>query len=182
MSDPGGPQEPYWLPPEPPGSGDPPTSSPTPAPGAGAGPPSGGLGGRGTAARQGVVVAGSSRREREAVQLLTRARSGVWSLRLAGGVLGVIWLITALSSFATEWHSLDGQSGGGFGVSSSTSTIWKLTSAITVSGQASWGYAIGAVLAFAAAVALTRAEAADALAELDDLDDLDETGGLAAPG
>ncbi len=106
----------------------------------------------------------------EATNLLTRANTGAMLLRLVAVVLGLIWLVTAVSAFATEWHQLD-ESGGAGVLGTGTSNLWRLTTSMTVSGQASWGYAIAAAIALAATVWMTREQARDALDALDEDDD-----------
>jgi hypothetical protein len=105
----------------------------------------------------------------EATKLLVRADVGASMLRLAALLAGLLWVVTAVSAFATEWHQIDG-SGGGFSAAGSdgTSTVWHLTTSVTLSGQASWGYALAAAVLFAASVWLSRERARDALDALDD--------------
>jgi hypothetical protein len=115
-----------------------------------------------------AAAASRSRLATEATRLQTRALLGASMLRLAAVAAGLVWIVTAVSAFATEWHSLD-QGGGGFGIGpNSPSSLWRLLTSITLSGQASWGYAIAAVIAFSASVWMSREQARDALDALDD--------------
>jgi uncharacterized membrane protein YhaH (DUF805 family) len=106
----------------------------------------------------------------EATKLLTRANTGAMILRLVAAVMGLVWLVTAASAFATEWHQIDASGGEGV-LGTGSSTLWRLTTSVTVSGQASWGYAIAAAIALAATVWMTRLQAGDALDALDEDDD-----------
>ncbi len=123
----------------------------------------------GEQATRSTADASRARLASEATKLQARAILAASMLRLAAALAGLAWLVTAVSAFATEWHQLD-QSGGGFGAAtgSGTSSFWRLLTAITLSGQASFGYAIAAAILFAASVWLIRAQASDALDALDD--------------
>jgi hypothetical protein len=116
-------------------------------------------------------TATSDPRQAEAVRRVVRAESASSWLRIGAIVLGLLWLATAVAAFATEWHQL-GASDGGFG-GGGTSTTWRLTTSLTLSGQASWGYAIAAAILFAASVLLSREQARDALDDLDATDEAD---------
>jgi hypothetical protein len=112
----------------------------------------------------------SDPRQAEAVRRVVRAESAASWLRIGAVILAILWLITAVAAFATEWHQLAGTGAGGFG-SGAISTPWRISTSLTLSGQASWGYAIAAAILFAASVLLSREQARDAL---DDLDATDE--------
>jgi hypothetical protein len=121
----------------------------------------------GEAATRSAADASRARLAAEATNLQARAILGASMLRLTAIAAGLVWVVTAVSAFATEWHSLD-QGGGGFGIGpNSPSSLWRLLTSITLAGQASWGYAIAAAILFAASVWMSREQASDAMDALD---------------
>jgi hypothetical protein len=105
----------------------------------------------------------------EAVRRVVRAEAAASWLRIAAIVVGILWLVTALAAFATAWHQLDLTEGNMSSLGpAGTSATWKLSTSLTLSGQASWGYAVAAAILFAASVWFTRQQALDALEALDD--------------
>ncbi len=124
------------------------------------------------------TAAGSARLDlrpptvREATGLLVRAhRFGVVLRSVAIG-LGALWLVTALSAFATEWHQI-GLSTVEAASDPTPAGCGACSPRSRCRSQASWGYAVAAAIAYAASVWLVREEARDALDLLDDLDDDD---------
>ena len=116
-------------------------------------------------------------RQTEAVRRVVRAEAAASWLRIAAIAIGLLWVVTALAAFATAWHQLDLTQGNFSGVGpAGTSTVWHLTTSLTESGRASWGYATAAALLFAASVWFSRQRALDALEALDDEDDAAESG------
>ena len=79
-----------------------------------------------------------------------------------------------MSRSATEWHTLDMGGGTSAHGLTSSSTLWHFTTSLTLSAEASWGYAVAVVIGLlSASVWMHREQARDAL---DLLDDTDETG------
>jgi hypothetical protein len=107
---------------------------------------------------------------KRATRLLVRANGLASLVGVAAIVLGGLWLVTAVSAFATEWHQLGGD-GAASAQGLGTNGAWRLATSFTLSGQASWGYAMAAAIAFAAWVWVAREEARDALELLDEEDD-----------
>ena len=100
------------------------------------------------------------------------------SSRSSGNTCTVACFV-AMAAFVTEWHTLDTSSGslGGFADAGTPSAFWRLTTSISFSGQASWGYAVAAAVLFSATVWFSREQARDALDVLDELDESEGSGG-----
>jgi hypothetical protein len=106
------------------------------------------------------------------VRRVVRAEVASSWLRIVAVGVGILWLVTAAAAFMTEWHQLDITEGNMSGIGpAGTSAGWKLTTALTLSGQASFGYAIAAAILFAASVWFSRQRALDALEALDEGDE-----------